>query len=168
MHHMLTTLQPGPFADSLCMQPTTSLDELRCWAAKFMQLEELCEFRNQARAKVSDEKKDEKERKGRSRSGRGDPKRDNCGPQFSRYTPFNVGKGKILQKALNAELIPPPRRALSPDNADRSKKCRYHKNTGHSTKECQALKDKIEELIQAEHLCCFVRGSRTTRRSPCR
>jgi len=28
MHHMLTALRPGPFVDSLCMQPTTSLDEL--------------------------------------------------------------------------------------------------------------------------------------------
>ena len=66
------------------------------------------------------------------------------------------------------ELILPPRRALSPDNVGRSKKCRYHKNTGHSTEECQELKDKIEELIQAGHLRRFMRGSRTTRLSPCR
>jgi len=58
IHHMLTTLRLGPFTDSLCMQPTTSLDELRRRAAKFMQLEELREFRNQARAETSGEKKD--------------------------------------------------------------------------------------------------------------
>ena len=62
MHHMLTALRPGPFADSLCMQPAVSLDELRRRAAKFMQLEELREFKNQARAEASGEKKDEKER----------------------------------------------------------------------------------------------------------
>ena len=90
MHHMLTALQPGPFVDSLCMQPATSLDELRRRATKFMQLEELREFRNQAQTEASGEKKDEKERQGRSRSGRGDPKRDNRGPRFSRYTPLNV------------------------------------------------------------------------------
>ena len=28
MHHMLTALRPGPFADSLCMQPATNLDDL--------------------------------------------------------------------------------------------------------------------------------------------
>ena len=44
MHHMLTALRPGPFADSLCMQPVASLDELRRRAAKFMQLEELRKF----------------------------------------------------------------------------------------------------------------------------
>jgi len=43
------------------MQPAASLDELRRRAAKFMQLEELHEFRNQARAEASGKKKDEKE-----------------------------------------------------------------------------------------------------------
>jgi len=62
--------------------------------------------------------------------------------------------------------MPPPRRALSPDNVDRSKKCRYHQNTGHSIEECQALKDKIEELIYVGHLHRFVQGGRATRRSP--
>lgn len=109
-----------------------------------MKLEDLREFRNLARAEASGEKKDDRKRQGRSRSGRGDPKRDNRGPRFSRYTPFNVDRGKILQEALSAELIPPPRRSLS------------HKNTGHSTEECQSLKDKIEELIQAGHLRRFV------------
>ena len=167
MHHMLTALRPGPFADSLCMQPATNLDELRRRAAKFMQLEELREFRNNARAEASGEKKEDRERQGRSRTGR-DQKKDNRGPRFSRYTPLNADRSKILQEALSAELIPPPRRALSPDNADHSKRCRYHKNTGHSTEECQALKDKIEELIQAGHLRRFVRGTRETRRSPCK
>jgi len=51
MHHMLTTLRPGPFAVNLCMQPADSLDELRKRAAKYMQLEELREFHNQARAR---------------------------------------------------------------------------------------------------------------------
>ena len=126
-----------------------------------MQLEELREFRNNARAEASEEKKEDREHPGRSRTGR-DQKRDNRGPRFSRYTPLNAERSKILQEALSAELIPPPRRALSPENADRNKRCRYHKNTG------QALKDKIEELIQAGHLRRFVRGTRETHRSPCK
>ncbi|XP_068483121.1 uncharacterized protein [Phaseolus vulgaris] len=36
MHHMLTTLRPGPFADNLCMQPADSLDELRKRVTKYM------------------------------------------------------------------------------------------------------------------------------------
>jgi len=50
LHHMVTALRPGLFADSLCMEPTSSLDELRRRATKFMQLEELKEVRNHARA----------------------------------------------------------------------------------------------------------------------
>jgi len=57
MHHMLTALCPGPFADNLCMHPADSLDELRKRAAKYMQLEELREFRNQACAEAGGEKK---------------------------------------------------------------------------------------------------------------
>jgi len=84
---MLTALRPGPFADSLCIQPTASLDELRKKAAKYMQLEELREFLNQAHAVASGEKgKEEKERQGRS-TNQGDRRRDNRGNQFSRYTP---------------------------------------------------------------------------------
>jgi len=46
MHHMVTTLRPGLFTDSLCMEPAANLDELKRRVAKFMQLEELREFRN--------------------------------------------------------------------------------------------------------------------------
>jgi len=69
IHHMPTILRPGPFTDNLCMQPATSLDELRRQAAKFMQLEELREFRNQARAEASGEKKDEKDSVGSPERG---------------------------------------------------------------------------------------------------
>jgi len=84
------------------MQPVASLDELMRRVAKFMQLKELHEFRNQARAEPSGEKKDDKERQGKSRSGRGDPRRDNRDPRFLRYTPLNANRRKILQEALSA------------------------------------------------------------------
>jgi len=48
------------------MQSAASLDELTKIAVKFMQLEELREFCNQARAEASGEKgKEEKEHQGR-------------------------------------------------------------------------------------------------------
>jgi len=51
LHHMVTTLKPGPFVDSLCMEPTRNMDEMRIRVAKFMQLEELREFRGQGKVK---------------------------------------------------------------------------------------------------------------------
>jgi len=56
MHHMLTTLRLGPFVDNQCIQSPDSLDELRKRVAKYIQLEELKEFRNQARVEASGEK----------------------------------------------------------------------------------------------------------------
>jgi len=62
LHHLITALRLGPFADSLCKKPTLNLDELRCRAAKFMQLEELREFRNQTQAEETMNKGNDKER----------------------------------------------------------------------------------------------------------
>jgi len=55
------------------------------------------------------------------------------------------------------EIIPPPRKTKTPERADQSKHDQYHKNHGHHTKEYVALKDRIEELIQAGQLKCFVK-----------
>lgn len=57
MHHMITTLRLGPFADSLCKKPTTNLDELRQGVAKFVQMEELRDFQNHVRVDGGVEKK---------------------------------------------------------------------------------------------------------------
>jgi len=57
MHHMVATLKPGSLSDSLCKKPTMNLDELRQRAAKFMQLEELKEFRAKTRAPEEVERK---------------------------------------------------------------------------------------------------------------
>jgi len=41
LHHLTTgALRPGPFFDSLCIEPTASLEELRRRAAKYIELEE--------------------------------------------------------------------------------------------------------------------------------
>lgn len=69
-----------------------------------------------------------------------------------RYTPLNDDRGKIIDKTLSGNLIPMPRKTMSPDNADPTCKCRYHRNIRHITEECQAMKDKIEELIQVGYL----------------
>jgi len=86
-------------------------------------------------------------------------------PRFAYYTPLNANRGRILEEALSADLIPSMQKLATPRNADTSKHCRYHQNYGHSTDECWALKDKIEELIQAGHLGRFVQN-KITNRSP--
>ncbi|XP_020206699.1 uncharacterized protein LOC109791762, partial [Cajanus cajan] len=53
LHHLTTALKPGPFANNICKKPPTNMDDLRRRADKYMQMEELAEFRNQARVEVS-------------------------------------------------------------------------------------------------------------------
>ena len=45
------------------------------------------------------------------------------------------------------------------------KYCRYHRNHGHTTKDCKALQDKIEELVRAGHFPRFIRREDHSSRS---
>ena len=46
-----------------------------------------------------------------------------------------------------------------------TKYCRYHRNHGHTTEDCKALQDKIEELVRAGHFRCFIRRDDHSSRS---
>ena len=46
MHHLVTALRSGLFADSLCKKLAKNLDERRQHATNIMQLEGLCDYRN--------------------------------------------------------------------------------------------------------------------------
>ncbi|XP_027915152.1 uncharacterized protein LOC114174515 [Vigna unguiculata] len=78
--------------------------------------------------------------------------------RFSNYAPLNAPKSRILDEVLQAELIPPPRKFQNLPNADMSKYCHYHRNSGHMTEECETLRNKIEELIRASHLKHYVKN----------
>ena len=87
--------------------------------------------------------------------------------KFQQYTPLNANRARVLQEAMAAEIIPPPRKARTPERADHTKHCEYHKNHGHHTEECIGLKDRIEELIQEGQLKRFVQeGNARIRLSP--
>ena len=79
---------------------------------------------------------------------------------------MTVHRGKILDEALQTELIPALKQTHTPPNADIVKRCQYHCNYGHTTDSCQALSNKIEELVQAGHLCKFVKTTMSAPRSP--
>jgi len=80
--------------------------------------------------------------------------------RFTRYTPLNTGRARILDEALNTDLIKESERCVSPQHGDRSKYCRYHRCHNHTTRECAVLRDKIEELIQAGQLQRYVAKGR--------
>jgi len=60
-------------------------------------------------------------------------------PRFTRYAPLIVARSRLLDEALQAELIPSPRKTTTAPNVDMTKYCCYHRNHGHTTKDCKAL-----------------------------
>lgn len=79
-------------------------------------------------------------------------------PRFTRYTPLIADRSRILEKAFNANPMTTPKRTTMLPNADQMQHCCYHHNFSHTTEDCWALKDKIEELVQAGHLHRFVQS----------
>ncbi|XP_020229088.1 uncharacterized protein LOC109810116 [Cajanus cajan] len=167
LHHLTTALKPGPFVNSICKKPPLDMNDLRRRADKYMQMEELAEYRSQARAessgKVDKQIKQPYRGRGKEISLRDRPSR---GPKYTQYTPLNTSRSVVLEQALASEVLTIPKGASTPPRADTSKSCRYHRNRGHSTDECAALKDKIEDLIKQGKLHNFVdrSGSSQTRR----
>nr|KYP37144.1 hypothetical protein KK1_041682 [Cajanus cajan] len=82
--------------------------------------------------------------------------RANRGGRYDFYTPLNAPRVHILEEANNNNLLTLPPPGHTPNSADKSKHCRYHRNHGHTTEECRTLRDRIEELIQAGHLGQYV------------
>ena len=59
--------------------------------------------------------------------------RSNRGPRFHNYTPLTVPRGKIMDEALQIELIPALKQTQTPSNVDTTKRCQYHRNYRHTT-----------------------------------
>ena len=60
--HLISTLKPRQFTDSLINKPSKNLDELRNRATKFMKIEELRDFHKNVRANKGRDRGKEKDR----------------------------------------------------------------------------------------------------------
>ena len=65
---------------------------------------------------------------------------------------------KILMQIKDEHYLKWPRPLhSSPHIRDKNKYCRFHKNHGHYTEDCQDLKEQIEELLQKGKLQKYVK-----------
>lgn len=79
--------------------------------------------------------------------------------EYAHHTPLNTRKARVMEEVLRADLLTVVR-APTPLGVDESKYCRYHQNRGHTTEDCNTLKEKLESLVQAGHLQKFVQHGR--------
>ncbi|XP_020202399.1 uncharacterized protein LOC109788145 [Cajanus cajan] len=156
MDRLSTALRPGPFVNSLCKKPPGDMNDPRRRAEKYIQMKELVETRNQARAEEGYSRKESGQEPMRKTNVEPSNARPPRGPRYTVYTPLNASRAKVMEQALASKILVMPKRANTPPGADKAKTCRFHRNRGHSTEECLTLKDKLEDLIKQGHLKSFV------------
>ena len=130
---MALTLQPDPFANNVYLHPPTSMHELKLCAADYVRMEEMqtlpTNFCNDYATTTANPT---------PQPPRPDTRpREPCQPRFTRYALLTVARSRILDEALQADLIPPPHKITTPPNVDMTKYCRYHRNHGHTIKDCK-------------------------------
>ena len=111
-----------------------NLDELRQQTSKFMQFEELHDYRNQVQVDNGGDKGKEKDRGVIHAPKRSYGFKESWRPQFHTYTPLNADR--IMDEAMNADPIPTLRKIQSSKDTGTSRQCRYHHNFINMTEEC--------------------------------
>uniref|UniRef100_A0A2N9JBP4 Reverse transcriptase domain-containing protein n=1 Tax=Fagus sylvatica TaxID=28930 RepID=A0A2N9JBP4_FAGSY len=160
-------LLKGDFLFQLCKDPPKSMSELMYEAQKFINAEDAFEARDEFLSRKRKEPEDRRFDSSRNKSSKQDyPKteRKNISSSNRRqerpsgFTPLNMSIDQVLlQIQDNLDIRWPGK--LRSDPAKRSKDlyCRFHRDHGHTTEDCFALKQQIEALIRQGKLGKFVR-----------
>jgi len=106
---MALTLQPGPFANNVYLNPPASMHELKLRAADYVCMEKMqtlhTKFCNDYATTTANPTPQPPCLDARPREPRQ--------PCFTRYAPLTVARSCILDEALQADLIPPPRKTTT-------------------------------------------------------
>jgi len=108
---MALTLQPGPFANNVYLHPPASMHELKLRAVDYVRMEEMqtlhTKFCNDYAATIANPTPQPNPRPNTR-------PREPCQPRFTRYAHLTVARSRILDEALQTDLIPPPRKITTP------------------------------------------------------
>ncbi|XP_028069015.1 uncharacterized protein LOC114271600 [Camellia sinensis] len=81
-----------------------------------------------------------------------------------KYTELTEPINAVMSKIQHLSFFKWPSKMVSPpDTRRRDKRCEYHKDHGHETESCYALKDHLEELVQDGWLQQYIRKGNPTK-----
>ncbi|RVW82973.1 hypothetical protein CK203_042437 [Vitis vinifera] len=153
---------PGtPFFESLAKKPPTTMDDLFRRANKYSMLEDDVRAATQQVLVAGRASRDTRTdmpnlRTGQNQlTGEDGPSRPDRPP----ITPLSVSYEKLLPMIQGLSDFRWPRPLeTDPSMRDRSKKCAFHKDHGHTTETCRSLQYLVERLIKAGHLKQYLRS----------
>uniref|UniRef100_A0A2N9FZB4 Uncharacterized protein n=1 Tax=Fagus sylvatica TaxID=28930 RepID=A0A2N9FZB4_FAGSY len=160
-------LLKGDFLFQLCKDPPKSMSELMYEAQKFINAEDAFQARDEFLSRKRKEPEDRRFDSSRNKSSRQDyPKaeRKNISSSNRReerpnsFTPLNMSIDQVLlQIQDNLDIKWPGKLRSDPTKRSKDLYCRFHRDHGHTTEDCFALKQQIETLIRQGKLGKFVR-----------
>uniref|UniRef100_A0A2N9GIS8 Integrase catalytic domain-containing protein n=1 Tax=Fagus sylvatica TaxID=28930 RepID=A0A2N9GIS8_FAGSY len=163
-------LRKGDFLYELCKDPPETMSELMYEATKHMNAEDALEAMDDPppkRRKEAEERKPEPaKQKVPKFSETPERKRTTAPPvKFSSFTPLNTPIDKLLLQIQDDPSLRWPGKIRSdPNNRPKNLYCRFHRDHGHLTEDCVALKEQVETLIRQGKLQKYV--SRPTNARP--
>ena len=151
---------PGiPFFESFTKKPPISMDDLFRRAGKYSMLVDDVRAAMQQVLITGQAVRSEATRsfKAPNHPGSSNRGQDERRPPLIR-TPLTTSYEKLLPiiRDLPSFRWPGPVRS-NPSERDRSKKCAYHKDHGHTTKTCRSLHYMVEDLLKVGHLKQYIR-----------
>ena len=160
-------LRKGDFLFQLCKNPQKSMSELMYEAQKFINAEDAFEARDEFPRRKRKESEDWRFEPSISKSSKQDyPKteRKNVGSSNQREerprdsTPLNMSIDQVLlQIQDDLEIRWPGKLRSNPAKRSKDLFYHFHRDHGHTTEDCYALKQQIEALIRQGKLGKFVR-----------
>uniref|UniRef100_A0A2N9FU44 Uncharacterized protein n=1 Tax=Fagus sylvatica TaxID=28930 RepID=A0A2N9FU44_FAGSY len=164
--------------DLLCKDPPKSMSELMYEAQKFINAEDAFEARDEFLSRKRKEPEDRRSDSSRNKSSKQDyprAERKNISSSNRReerpssFTPLNMSIDQVLlQIQDNPDIKWPGKLRSDPTKRSKDLYCRFHRDHGHTTEDCFALKQQIEALIRQGKLGKFVRQDKPeVRREPC-
>ena len=148
---LLTTFKAGlisrDLVASLAKNPPKTMAEMLSKVQKYMNAEDAATaIRNVE--KLGDKGRKDDERRGQKRecldrrTSDGNKRKDDKSPRTVKFTPLVMPVDKILMQIKDEHYLKWPRPLhSSPNVRDKNKYCRFHKDHGHYTEDCQDLKE---------------------------